>query len=327
MGPVAIGIQSAAFVIGLGFLGWSMYLAFRDDETRQSLAALFDGGPVAPAGLIGLACLSVLFNGGAFFAILRSARNVPFAHVMGVNALATGLNVLPFKVSAIVRVAAHRRLDGLPYRLLIAWFAALAGTTVGVLGPIALASMFWGGSVLVWWVITIVGVAISTAGCVVGARLVSAHTRLDALTLGVSELLRSLPHVLVAIVLRAADVLAVAGRFYIAAWALDVPTSATQSLLLASAYFLTGVVSPAGALGVREVAVLGAGAAFSETGLKIDIFAAMALTVTAAELIANSALSALGFLYLAPKGLFAKHGNREAAAGTKAEIEINPHAE
>ena len=62
--------------------------------------------------------------------------------VVAVNAIATLLNYLPFKLSVISRIVIHNRRDGVPLGKIVGWLAAVGVGGVISFGPVALVSLW-----------------------------------------------------------------------------------------------------------------------------------------------------------------------------------------
>ncbi len=100
--------------------------------------------------------------------------------------------------------------------------------------------------------------------------------------------------------LRLIDLGAQSARFWLAAKATGQELSFSGAVLLASIHFLIGVLSPGGALGLREGGVTGAASLLAGAGVGTGGFAVVALTVSAAELLCNTAGAGAALAYLRP---------------------------
>ncbi|TVQ32149.1 MAG: hypothetical protein EA376_06635 [Phycisphaeraceae bacterium] len=296
--------QIVGFLVGLGLLGWCLHLALSSEETRAGLARLFQEAGIRSLGvLILLSSLSLTINGLAFWITLSPIRRLRMLDVIAVNALATIAANLPFKLSALLRILIHNRHDGLAFKTIIAWFAAMAALTIGVLGPLGLAAVWRREVDWTWWTTFIGGAAAFATCAVIGGRIARNSPRLDKLTLGAGHMLGHAPAVFGHVCLRLIDICLQMMRFMVAASILGYTLSPTAALFFAATYFITGVVSPAGSLGMREGAVVAAGMLPMGYGPGVEAMAAIALIVTAGELLTQFALSIPALLLIRPDRL------------------------
>jgi len=261
------------FLLSLGAMVWAVRAALSEDN-RSQLDHLRDASPMQLITMMTLAAISVAFNGIIFWATLRPVHRIRVTDVISTNAIATFLAYLPFKLSVIVRVAIHNRRDGVPILTIGAWFAAVGAFMLLTFGPITGASVWLKNTSLLWWTLVIVGVTFSTLlgswvarffagerGLVRLKRLPipdrvidsEAGTKIRSAFVMVGDLKAAS----IANLFRLLDVLAFAGRFIVAAQILNLPISASDALLLGGTYFLIGVFSPFGQIGVREAGTIG----------------------------------------------------------------------
>lgn len=297
-----LAVQAVAFALGLALLGWAIALALAP-ENRRGLEQLKEASPLLAGAVVGLAAASVALNGLIFWVTARPLHRLPCGEVLAVNALATLLAFLPFKLSVVARVAIHRRRDRMPYRALVAWLAATAGLSLATLVVLTAAAMWRRHIDMAWAGAVAAGLAVLVAAAYAGGRLAASRARLDALTLGAGAIGRSVPTVVSHVALRLADVTAQAGRFALVAAALGYPLTFDGAVILASVYFVVGVVSPAGNIGVREGAVFGLGHVVSSLGLGPGELAQIALVVTAGEVVSQLTLGTAAGLWLRPDRL------------------------
>jgi len=326
--PGRIAFQLFGFLIGLSLLGWCVHLALSSEETRGAFARLFREADVRSLGfLLSLSFLSLVINAMAFWITLSPLRRLRILDVIAVNTLATAASNLPFKLSALLRVLIHHRHDGLALKTIIAWFAAMAALTLGVLGPLGLAAV-WRREVDWSWWLTFIGGALAFATCaVIGGRIARASPRLDALTLGAGHMLGHAPAVFGHVGLRLLDIAAQMARFMLAAMILGYTLSPTAALFFAATYFITGVVSPAGSLGMREGAVVAAGMLPMGYGPGVEAMAAVALLVTAGELFTQFVMSIPALLWIRPDRLMRRKTPGEAPPLSDAPPEDGSTAE
>jgi hypothetical protein len=99
-------------------------------------------------------------NATTFWIVIRPVRRLGWPWVFSVNAVATALAYLPFKLSVIARYVLHRRHDQLAVLTITTWFANVALVMAAVLGPVVSASI-WRGTIDATWVATALGGAVA----------------------------------------------------------------------------------------------------------------------------------------------------------------------
>ena len=313
-GATRVALQLLALALSLALLVWAGSLALAE-ENRERLSQLLDAGIAPFAFACALVALSILVNGLTFWLTLLPVHRLRAMDVVAVNAIATMLSPLPFKVSLISRVVIHRRRDGVRYTDLAAWFIAFGVVALMVAGPISVASLVRGKTDAWWWTISVGGSLLCAALAVVAGRLALGSERLRKWTLGTGAMLASAKNMLALLALRAVEMGALAGRFVVASAALGSPLSWSESLLAASVYIASGMAAPAGTLGAREGAV--AGMAFLPLGLDAGLLAAASLLVTAAEIVTSLALGAAGALWIRPDRLLSARSGPAGAPPTR----------
>ncbi|MEQ8770735.1 MAG: hypothetical protein RIB60_09545 [Phycisphaerales bacterium] len=272
-------VQAVGFALGIALLGYCVSLALSADN-RQQLTRLSDASAGQILALLGLSAASVAVNGAIFWTVLFPVRRLKLADVIAVNALATFLAYLPFKLSVVARVVVHNRRDGVPLVTMGAWILAVACVLLTTLGPVLTVSVWRRGVDAWWWTAGLTGIVVATAFMLAAARWFAGergmkrlHAIADWLPTGVfgraarSERFEQahagaamLAHpwsVTFASVLRLADAGGLAVRFAIAGAILGVDLPWTDAILLGATYFVLGVVSPFGMLGAREGGTLG----------------------------------------------------------------------
>jgi len=319
----AIAVQVVAFAIGLALLAWCVTLALRP-ENRDKFALLAGAPRLDVAALFALSLASVLLNGGVFWAVLHPVRRLRLADIEAVNAVATFLNYLPFKLGLVFRVAVHTRRDGVPLLTVAAWMAAMGVIVLGSMVP-PLAAGLWRGRIDALFVVsTLAGLGLFFATTLAIARAFSGERglarlgRLAARTrVGLARraaastpfarlhagfaMLATPATLALAITLRTADLLIQAGRFVIASRIVHEPITFETAVLAASSYFLIGVLSPAGTVGAREGGTIGLASLLR--GVTPSSFAVIALVVSATELAVHFFTAAAGTLWLRPDRL------------------------
>ncbi len=322
---VRIAVQLVGFAIGASLLVWAVRLALNEENSDQ-LRHLADAPLLHVAGLFALSVVTIVLNGLIFHQTLAPVRRLRRLDVVAVNALATLLNYLPFKLSIISRVLIHNRRDGVPLGQIAGWLAAVGVSAVIGFGPVALVSI-WHPTIDVLWVVASGGgvvllgaitlmlaryfgketgharlvrisrtLRIPYAGVLFNARLVTeAHQGLDMLSHA-----RTLALV---VVLRLVDLGVQAGRFLVAAALLGVEFSPGQAMVFAVVYFFIGVVSPAGMLGLREGGTIAFAALLGMSESQYTAFAPVPLLVTATEAVVAFAMAGVSIAWLRPDRL------------------------
>lgn len=336
---VRLGLQAAGFVVGLGLLGWCISLALKP-ENREQFQKLSDASPAQIGGLLLLSLIYLNINGLIFWLVLRPARALRAVDVLAVNAVATFLAYLPFKVSAIVRIAIHNRRDRVPLLTIGSWFMATAVLMLVAILPAAGAAVLWQQVDLVWLLLTVAGQALLGGVLLIVARVFrgeSGQARLAGMVgrlrvqmlnrfLGSRiwtnlhagfDMLASPQAVIGSTALRLLDIGVQGARFVLAASIFGIILPFDQALLISLAYFIVGVLSPAGVVGTREAAAIvmakSLGADIADEAGAI----AAVLLVSATEAIAFLFAAGLGVAWLRPDRLL-KRGDGEVSARSNA---------
>ena len=295
--PARIAVQVVGAAIGLGLLVWCLSLAF-SDANRAELAKL----ERAPTGLVaalgGLALLSVALNGAAFWVTARPVARLRLGDTVAVNAVASFLAFLPFKLSLLARVVIHRRRDGMAYRDLVAWLAAFVALSLATLAPMIAATLWRGKIDGVWALAAGAGIVVCNAAGVALGRVSSRVRWLAALSMGSWRVVRDARAVTACAVLKTADAAVQAARFAVVAAIFERALSPADSALYSMVYFLIGTASPVGMLGMREGGVT----LLADAGSRDEI-ARYALTISATEAVALGALAVAALLWLGPRSL------------------------
>lgn len=337
-------LRIAGFVAGLAVLVWCVVLV-ASPQNREQISRLGDAGAGPFAALLGLSLLSIAINGMIFWITILPVKRLGVPRVLAVHSVAVLMAYLPLKLSVVFRVVAHNRLDKLPVLTIGSWFAASGLLMFASPAPLILMSLIHPALDWVWLGGSAAGLALLVLAVVplakffaheVGLRrlrrlamwtrvpwvVALAHTsHAERLQAGFAMLSRW-REVSVCVALRLGDVVAQGARFLIAAQVLGVPLDWQDSLLLALAFFFTGVVTPVGSLGTREgvtvglALLLGAGAG--------ENAAVVIVLVSAADAVANLVAGVFGILVLGPHRLIVLRRERkkvmaevEAAASAK----------
>ncbi|MBL8744863.1 MAG: hypothetical protein JNK58_00750 [Phycisphaerae bacterium] len=301
--PRRVALQLAGLLLGLALLAWAIRLSMSEENAR-GLASM----RAAPAGevvaLFALTFTSLILNGLMFWITLRPVHRLDPTDTILTNAIATFLSILPFKLSLIARVLIHHRRDGVRFRLLIGWVAAVGALAVSVLAPLIVAGVWRKQLDWLWWITVIVGLGLGGVAAVVLGRKSNTAAWLRTLSLG-SYLLVQHPRAVIGHgVFRVLDVAVLAGRFLAAAMIINHEMPVDQAILLSTTYFLLSVLTPAGTLGFREMGVAALGIS---QGLDENSIALIALVVTGAEVLTSGALALVGAIRIRPDRLVSAH--------------------
>lgn len=295
--PGRILVQVIGFSIGVGLLLWCVSRAFAP-ANRAELAKL-ESAPVSLiAALLGLAMLSAVLNGVAFWATARPVHRLRVADVIAVNAIASFLAFLPFKLSLLVRVFIHRRRDGMIYKDIVAWLAAFVAFSMASLLPMIAATLIRGKIDAVWALMAGAGIVACNAAGVWLGRIASRLKWLAALSMGSWRVSRHPAPAAWTAAMKIADTAVHAARFAVVASIFEQTLAPADAALYSMIFFLIGTASPVGMLGMREGGVtLLAGAEAR------DQVARFALTISATEAVALAAISLLAVAWLGPRSL------------------------
>jgi len=331
---LVLALQLLGFLIGLTLLAWCGKIAFSGDK-RDALSKLGDAPPLLMISLVLLSGLGVMLDGLTIWLVLRPVRRIQLSGMLATNALATFLSYLPFKLSVMTRIAIHRKRDGVPLAIIGPWFAAVGAVMLASMVPVLLLAawrpevdLLWFGLLALSLVVAaaLLSIAARTLGGQRGLRLIQACA--ERQPIGLIERITKTPtfvlldeglamladfkNTLAAVGLRVAYIASMAARFFIAGKIVGSPMPADQSLIGSIAYFFIGIVSPVGALGARE----GGTAKILEWFGQFDMSQLLLITVvvTGSELLANTALAAVGIAWLRPDKLIRGAGIRDLSS-------------
>lgn len=303
--PLKVAVQVFGFLVGIALLIWCIRGALSEGNQAQ-IGKLLLADPRLVAGVLGLSALSLVLNGLIFWNAVRPVKKLSVLDVQGTHAISVLLGYLPFKLGLLFRVLVHNRRDGVPLLTIGAWFASITMIMGGVIVPLVAVSV-WRGKFDTGWVLLASGSIAAAWGMLfVLARMLAGPTGLQRLRgwlgmLGSSSLASKvrashavshlhagfdmLAHpsgLACGVLLRVTDVSVQAARFAVAARILEIELSPGQAILVSLAYFVLGIISPAGMLGAREAGTKGALMALDVTGGKGF---AVVLLVSAAEVL------------------------------------------
>lgn len=324
LSPGTLALQVVGGLIGLGLLGWCVYVALQP-QNRAKLERLGDASPGQLAAMLGLSAVVVFCSGETFRRVLMPVKRLDLVGVQATNAIGSLLALLPFKLSVVFRVLVHNRRDGVPLLTIGAWFTAVAVVIMAVLAPVMLASA-WRGRADVWWgVATVLGVVLFAGGAFAAARVLSAPGPWSRVTRTVERLpiprrvlqsglldrvrdgLRMLSHprsFAACVGVRVIDLAAQSARVFVAAMIVGKTMPWDQAVLAGSLYFFIGAVAIAGQLGAREglTALL---LVQLMPGVDLSEFAVIVLVVSASEMLVLLAASMVGMVIIRPDRLMA----------------------
>ncbi|HYD01589.1 MAG TPA: hypothetical protein VEB22_10220 [Phycisphaerales bacterium] len=307
-------MHAAGFILGLALLGWCVWLVARDHDRIDQVKQLAQS-PRTLLALLGLSVALSVCTGMMFRAVPSAVVRLPVLDVLAVNAVSTLLNNLPFKLSVVARIYLHRRRNGVPVPLVLAWMAAtLCIMLIGVLPPV-LVTVALKRVDASWWALVVGGTVLLAAGAVLAGRLTRSErfwSRVTARgdrhpgTLGrltrwagfaqlksASDMVASAPAVAQAVAWRSAAMCLGVWRFMVAASAVGAAMTVGQCVVADSVYFSIQAAAPTGALGAREGGTVAAISSLAGESLPVVV-----LAVTAAETAANLLCAGAALLYL-----------------------------
>jgi len=329
-----IAVQAVGFLLGIAMLGWCVRLAL-SGENRAALERLADAPAWALGAMFGLSALGVAANGLIFWATLAPVRRLWAVDVVATNFLATFLANLPFKIGLLARIAIHRRRDGVPLAVVMAWMAATASTLVLASGSLlvalplrslgagaALPAAALSAAVLGVALVVAAGPFAGRAGHRRTSRLVARLGGRRALRLARSGVVRELHAaadmlacgrwIALVLVLRGVDFGSQAARLGIAADLVGVEMPAADAVLISGGHYVVGALSPFGMLGFREGAAMGAGGLLGYDGPSL---APVALLASGSEVLATIAGAGLALAWLRLDRVLAGKPARRVGAG------------
>ena len=294
-------VQLAGFTGGVLLMAWCVRVVMSEDN-RAALERLAEATAGEVSALLGLAVASIVLNGFIFWAAIRPLHRLRLADTVAVNAIATLLSYLPFKISVIARWLIHNRRDGVPNLTIGMWFVVVAVLTIVTIAPMWLVFVRPPGVGHGWWFVVALGIAAAhivawrSARYFRGEKGVARLSRLGlpAGVIGTEWFVRL--HggatmggdghaVWSTTVARALDILSFGLRFWIAAGIIGVDLTGEEAVMIGMSYFLIGVVSPFGTVGTREAGALAmaVGAGVVTVEAEQDALLTGILLVTAAE--------------------------------------------
>lgn len=320
---LSIVLQLAGFVLGLGMLGLCVWLVARDEQKRTQAMELLHAPADKLAMVLALSGLSIALSGLVFWAVILPVRRVSAMDQIAMNGVSSALSYVPMKANLMFRVFYHRRMDGIGVLEITAWLGATAVMIALSLGWPVAASLVLGQVDEYWWGLTLGGMVLtlmllppiaaycaSDAGHALVER-VAGLTRIGALVrmvrsnwfkklYGATRMLASRRAMAIVLVLRLADVVAQAARFWVVSRVIHLDMSPGQCVLAGAMYFILQFASPTGVGGVQV------GGLAVMLGAK---FLPVVLAVTAADAVMNLVMGAVGAAWLRVDRLLVKGGS------------------
>lgn len=282
-------LKIVGFLLGLGLLAWVIQRAV----SRQQFSGLADAAWWQFALLLLCTVVSVLANGAIFWTIIRPAAPLGFWPIQAVNAAVSLVNYSPVRIGVALRFVHHRRVDDLPYSLLLAWYACFALLMFMTLGCVLGATLLR-PAVDAWWGAALLVLLGAGGGA---AAWAGSHRLLESRWRGASTLLAAPGAVGGAILLRLVDMIAYGGRLYLAITILGTTVTPRDAVVL-TVLSMVSSLSPVGSVGMREFAVAWMGPMLADASLAQHIDAAV-LIDRAAEVLIVAPAGALGLLWIA----------------------------
>lgn len=307
--PARVALQSAGALLAFGLLVWALTLAL-SEKNQASLDQLRQADAWRVAQVIGLSAVSVGLSGLLFWVVARPERRVPLASASAANAIAMGLGLVPFKMGMVARVLIHHRRDGMAFKDIVGWVAAIAALSVVTLVPLALAGVWRRDLDALWWIVGVGGVCLGHGIGIVVGRAAASRPVLARVSLGSWRFVRHGSGVWSHGVIRLVDLALLGVRFWLVASMSGLALSMGDAMLFGVVYITLVVGSPFGRIGFAEMAVAGVATAL---GHDAEHLALVAITVTAAEAITSICLAAVSFVYIRPDRLMARRSTSRVA--------------
>ncbi|HEB61242.1 MAG TPA: hypothetical protein ENJ06_05390 [Phycisphaeraceae bacterium] len=288
--PVMLALNLLGYAIGLLLMAYCVRTAVRDEAPRLLASA----GLLRVATLLLLSLISVLAHGATWWLLMLPVKRLIFTRVEAINAIASLLFYAPAKLSVISRAGLHRKMDGLSFPLIAAWFVA-GSICMGIPFLLVLFLTMTGEfNPLLRSVVVLFALGGGVAGAVFLAR-----RRVVARLLKGSERMLIHPGIVSgAVLLRFIDLTAMSLRLQVSCDVMHQPISLQQAYTLTIMPLLGSVVSPIGALGAREWLTGVLGEVLHSSGQ--EIFQNAATIATASEAAVLLVLSLIALVYLKP---------------------------
>ncbi|QKK09965.1 MAG: hypothetical protein HND58_18625 [Planctomycetota bacterium] len=215
---------------------------------------------------------TLLINGMLFWITLRPVQKVRAIDHIAINALCTFLAFLPFKIGTLTRVAINNRRDNVPLLTIGAWYGVMFTVMLAAYVPAMGASVWRRGLDATWWAVCLGGAAVLCAALVLVSRLFSGeaglarlHKVIDGVRLPIVSRLARTDHfermhtaadmgaspvdMAGGVAFRLLDLGVMSARFVVAGSIVGIAFGWEEAVLVASAYYIIGMLSPFGMLG------------------------------------------------------------------------------
>ena len=316
-------VRIGGAIVAIGLLATVVFIA-RGQMTPEKWAALRSASLAEIGTLVGLGAFSVILNGVLWWLAIRPVRPLSVVEVTSVNALATFIGYVPFKLSVLFRAAYHRLYDGVPVLQFGGWLFAVTAVLAAAVAPGILAALFPVRERFTLWLgIAVVGaIACGLVGALISRSLASGagwrSLRRASFMLANRRGLRFMRSgpvtnmhtgvcmladariTLIGVGLRLLDAAGLAVRFWIAARVLGVALKVDEATIGGVSYFVLGATAPTGAVGVREA---GSAGVFGLLGLDPKELVTVLVLVTATQFIGELIAASAGAAILGPKRL------------------------
>lgn len=307
-----IVLQALGGVFGVGVLAAAIYFA-TSEENAEGLRKL-QQAPTHLIAMLGLLSFGTIATWGVLFTVtVKPLHTIPYMRTIAVNAIATFVAAVPFKLSIALRGLIHHKGDGVPIKDCLAWFAALSGLTIlTMLGLAGIALYTQSANALFYslaliWIVTahLVSLVVSrwTERRAIQAEsqdTMNAARWMRRVSLGVTRIHQHPRQLLVTGVLRVVEIAITALRFTVAAQMVGVILPVPDAMILALTFSVISILAPTGTLGLREG---GTTLVATAGGLTPETAALIALVVSVAELATAFAFAIPATLWIKPWNL------------------------
>lgn len=284
-------LQVIGFAIGIGLFAFAITLALKP-ENREAIGRLREASPGIVVLFFALILANIMVNGFIFWWTQRPLREAgkTLRHwdIQAVNAIATFLAVLPFKLSIAMRFLVHMRRDGMRAGEIVSWFAAMTALTAAVLVPAAGASLLLKQIDAVWIGAVVVGIAACLGAGIWISSLSDRFKVIRYVSFGAHKVTRHWRTGLGHALFRVIDVGLLTVRVALIASVAGFAVGISGAILVGTTFFVMGIVAPSGQLGAREGGTMGVAAL---AGLDFSQIALITTLLTATETVTSLVVS------------------------------------
>ena len=271
-------------------------------------SALVRAEPSTVSPLLGLVLVNVLLTAVVFWLVTlpvtHEEQPVRLRDMVALIAAGSLLNYLPLRPGLIGRAAYLKFRHGIGYRASLTTLALVMVGSVLVYGLVLISTLSLELNTRGWWLALAAGsaaiaLAAGPALAFIGRRVT---TGLNADSLDRFAGMRAFIPLLLWLIVRLIDLLAVAGRLYLAFHLVGRPIWMSEAVILASAGMFITLISPfPNGLGIREwlyglIAAKGFFDGDVEGGLQLALTAALVDRAAEVLIIAPTGLIALGYV-------------------------------